>query len=141
MNAFNQRRTIPLNEIKILIRQYQEKSIKALLEHKNEENEKLNEEIKELREIEEQYEKQSNLLIFQAFNRDENTQLSHIDIHGQYRPDALIIVKMKLYEAKQALLRGTLNPNYDQQTHIFTIVCGAGNHSQFGGPVLKSHIE
>jgi hypothetical protein len=33
----------------------------------------LNEEIKELREIEEQYEKQSNLLIFQAFNRDEET--------------------------------------------------------------------
>jgi hypothetical protein len=70
-------------------------------------------EIQELKEIEDQYKKQANLLIFQAWNKDEKTQLNHIDIHGQNKFDALIIVKMKLYEAKQALLKGTLNPNYD----------------------------
>jgi len=57
VNAFDERKTIPLSEIKDLRKQYENNAIKALLQNKIEENQKWQVELEELKEIEDQYKK------------------------------------------------------------------------------------
>ena len=66
-------------------------------------------------------------------NPDENALRHAIDLHGQYKKQAVEIVRSKIDEVTELLQEDVLEPNSgDGLNHIFKIICGPGNNSKNG---------
>lgn len=70
-----------------------------------------------------------------------NHEYEFLDMHGLTKVMCIKTLNEKLNDIQSQLNGNKLKPNFsDGKSHVFQIICGAGNHSQ-GRAVLKYAVD
>lgn len=64
-----------------------------------------------------------------------------VDLHGQFVDRGIDLAVGNLERVQLLLEHGTIKPNWNSDTHVYKVICGAGMHSHSGKGKMKYQMK